>query len=84
MRLIFEEAERCRKGGEKKSVKEEVIDMLRRLPDDITLEDIQYHLYVRQLVEEGIRDVEAGRVIPHEEVVRQMDEWLRPRRLHRS
>jgi len=58
--------------------------MLRRLPEDLTLEDIQYHLYVRQMVEEGIRDVEAGRVIPHKEAVRQMDEWLRSRRLRRS
>lgn len=70
--------------GEKQSVKEAVIAMLRQLPDDITLEDIQYHLYVRQMVEEGIKDVEAGRVIPHEEAVRRMDKWMRSRGLRRS
>ena len=29
-----------------KAVKEEVRSLLKRLPDDCTLEDIQYHLYV--------------------------------------
>lgn len=48
--------------------KSKVLALLDRLPDDCSLDDVLYHLYVVQRVEQGMRDVEAGRVIPHEQV----------------
>ena len=36
-------------------IKEQAIELIRTLPDDCTLEDIQYHLYVRAKVENGIK-----------------------------
>lgn len=59
------------------TVKEEIIQMLQRLPNDCTLEDILYHLHVRQMVEQGIRDVEEGRVHTQEEVERMSAQWLK-------
>ena len=38
------------------------------LPDTASLEDIQYHIYVRQKIAQGLEDVDAGRVVKHEEV----------------
>jgi len=64
-----------------KTVKDEVVEMIQRLPDGCTLEDIQYHLYVRQLVEEGLKDIEEGRTVPHEEAKRRMRKWLKSRGL---
>jgi predicted transcriptional regulator len=52
------------------TAKEEAIQLIRRLPDDTTLEDIQYHLYVQQKVRRGMQDVEEGRVYTQEEVER--------------
>lgn len=57
-------------------VKKSVIEMIERLPDECTLDDIQYHLYVRQKVERGLKDVEQGNVVSHEEAERRMNEWL--------
>jgi len=48
--------------------KETVRDVLDRLPDDCTLDDVLYHLYVIQTVGRGVDDVSAGRTIPHDEV----------------
>ena len=48
--------------------KKRVKQLLDKLPDDCTLEDILYHLYVIQKVEQGLADVKDGRTIPHEEV----------------
>jgi predicted transcriptional regulator len=57
--------------------KQTVRELLDRLPDDCSLEDVQYHLYVIQAVERGRADIEAGRTIPHEEVVRELrKKWL--------
>ena len=63
------------------SVKEDVLQMIQRLPDDCTLEQIQYHLYVREQVGRGLADIEAGRVVSHEEAKRRIAEcstrWIR-------
>jgi predicted transcriptional regulator len=58
------------------SAKQEVMELLKGLPDDSTLEEIQYHLYVRQKVQRGIQDVEEGRVYTQEEVEKRMEKWV--------
>jgi predicted transcriptional regulator len=57
------------------TAKEEVRRILDSLPDDATLEDIQYRIYVRQAIAAGIRDVDEGRVVSQEEVERRMSRW---------
>jgi predicted transcriptional regulator len=58
------------------TAKQEVSDLLKRLPDDCTLEDVQYHLYVLQKIERGLKDAEEGRVYSQEEVEKMMSKWL--------
>jgi predicted transcriptional regulator len=48
--------------------KNAVRKLLDQLPDDCTIEDVLYHLYVLQEVEQGRADVAAGRAVPHAEV----------------
>jgi predicted transcriptional regulator len=51
--------------------------LLDRLPDDCTLDDVQYHLYVVQAVARGDADAKAGRTIPHEQVASELRrKWL--------
>ncbi len=52
-------------------------DILDELPDECSLEDISYHLYVRAHVEAGLADIDAGHVVPHEQVMREAAAWLR-------
>lgn len=56
--------------------KQAVFDLLEKLPDDASYEDIQYHIYVRQKVERGLQDIEEGRVVDQDEVERRMAKWL--------
>ena len=58
------------------TTKQEVSNLLNRLPDDCTLEDVQYHLYVLQKIERGLKDVEEGRIYTQEEVEKKMSKWL--------
>jgi predicted transcriptional regulator len=58
------------------TAKEDVRKMLDRLPDDSSLEDIQYHIYVREKIEHGLQDVQTGRVLTQEEIERRMSKWL--------
>ena len=57
------------------TAKEEVRRILDLLPDDATLEDIQYRIYVRQAIAAGLQDVDQGQVISQEEVERRMARW---------
>ncbi|HUP43700.1 MAG TPA: hypothetical protein VM599_10880 [Thermoanaerobaculia bacterium] len=57
-------------------MKQEVERVLAKLPEDASLEDVQYHLYVLQHIERGRRDIEEGRVLSPEEVERRMARWL--------
>ena len=50
------------------TTKEEAIQLISRLPDEVTWEDIMYQLYVKRKIEEGIRAADEGRTIPHDEV----------------
>jgi predicted transcriptional regulator len=52
--------------------KETVRDLLDRLPDNCTLQDVLYHLYVISEIEEGIRELDEGRRIPHEQVEQEL------------
>ena len=58
------------------TVKEEVGKLLSTLPDNCTLEDVQYHIYVLQKIERGLGDAKDGRVYSEEEVEARMAKWL--------
>ena len=59
------------------TTKDTVRALLDRLPDDCSLDEVQYHLYVVQAVARGQADEEAGRVIPHEQVAEDLRrKWL--------
>lgn len=56
--------------------KEEVRKMLDQIPEDASFEDIQYHIYVREKIERGLRDVREGYVLSQEDVGERMAKWL--------
>ncbi len=58
------------------TAKEEVRKLLDGLPDDSSYEDIQYHIYVREKVERGLKDVEEGRVLTEEEFEHRASKWF--------
>jgi hypothetical protein len=60
------------------NAKDEVMRILELLPEDASLDDIQYHIYVRQKIEHGIEDLEAGRTLSEAEFDRRMAKWLEP------
>jgi len=59
------------------TVKQKACEVISRLPEEVTLEDIQYHLYVLQCIEQGEREIEDGKTLTHEEVESRLTKWLR-------
>ena len=57
-------------------IKESVIRLIESLPENCTLDDIQYHLYVREKVQRGLKAVEDGRIVSTEEAERRFAGWV--------
>jgi hypothetical protein len=58
------------------SAKEEVRRLLDRLPDDVSLEQIQYHIYVLQKVDRALTAADQEEVLCQQEVEARMTKWL--------
>jgi hypothetical protein len=60
------------------TAKQMALEIVGSLPDDCTLKDAAYRLYVRQLVEEAREDFLEGRTFTQEEIEREAAQWLEP------
>jgi hypothetical protein len=59
------------------TAKETVRALLDRLPDECSLDDVLYHLYVVQAAAQGLADSDAGRTLSHEQVALELRrKWL--------
>jgi hypothetical protein len=63
--------------GHMVSIKQEVTELLERLPDDCSIEDIHYHLYVLEKIRRGLEDAELGRILSQADVEHQLSRWRR-------
>ena len=59
------------------TTKQMVMQTVKRLPANASIEDAMEKLLFLAKVERGIRQAEAGRTIPHEDVKERMRKWLR-------
>lgn len=59
------------------TAKEKVIEAVRTLPDDASIEDAMARLLLLAKVEKGLQQADAGELIDHEAVKERMAKWLR-------
>ena len=57
-------------------VKRQVIQMIKKLPEKVSVDDILAELYFRLQVDKGLKELDEGKGIPHEEVEKRMFKWL--------
>ena len=58
------------------TAKAEVMEIVQKMPDEATLEQIVEELNVRFQIEDGLRELDAGQGIPHDEAMRRLSKWL--------
>jgi hypothetical protein len=58
------------------NAKQDVERLLNGLPDDCSIEDVQYHLYVVEKVRLGLEDARANGTLSQEEVEARLSKWL--------
>lgn len=52
--------------------KQTVRELLDRLPDNCSLDEVLYHLYVLQEIQQGRNDAQAGRTLTHQQVAQEL------------
>ena len=57
------------------AVRENVITMIKNMPQDVSIEDIMAELFFRYEVDQGLKQLDEGKGIPHEEVEKRMKKW---------
>ncbi len=60
------------------SAVQDVKDLIDHLPDDASIEDIQYHLYVLEKIRRGQADIRDGKHFSSEEARERLSKWLNP------
>lgn len=59
------------------AAKQQVASMLQNLPEDCSLEDIQYHLYVIEKINHGVARAEVYGAVSQKDAKQQLAKWTR-------
>ena len=59
------------------TVKDEVINIVKSMPDEVTVDDIIAELYFKLQVDAGLSELDKGKGIPHNVVKDRMEKWLK-------
>lgn len=57
--------------------KQQVASMLQSLPEDCSLEDIQYHLYVIEKIKNGVARAETEGAVAQQDAEQRLAKWIR-------
>ena len=60
------------------SIKEQIHRLVDSLPEERErlVEELQYRLYVLEKIENGMRELDQGRGVSHEDAQRELAKWL--------
>ena len=57
------------------TAKQDAIEAIERLPDNVDFDEIVYRLYVLHKIRQGMQDVEPGRGVSSEDLAREIEQW---------
>ena len=57
--------------------KEQIVRIIEKLPDDVTVSDVIAELYFKQQVDTGLKELNDGKGVSHLMVREQLVKWLK-------
>ncbi len=58
------------------ATKEQIIELVRSMPNDVTVDEVIEELYFKLQVDQGLAELDRGESLPHDEVERRLSKWL--------
>jgi len=59
------------------TVKQDVIEMIRGLPDEVDYDEIMAEIYFRQKVDKSLKQIDEGKTISHQEARERVSKWIK-------
>lgn len=59
------------------TVKEQIVKIIEKLPDNVTVSDVIAELYFKQQVDAGLKELDEGAGVSHLMVKEQLAKWLK-------
>ena len=57
------------------SIKEDAMNIITKLPDNVSLDEIMYKLYVLDKIKKGQEDIEKGNYVTSKELRKEIETW---------
>lgn len=57
------------------TAKQEALDAIQRLPDNVDFDEIVYRLHVLNKIQHGIKEIDAGQGIDSEQLKHEIEQW---------
>ena len=73
--VLYSDWEVAQRNDAMNAAKQDALDAISRLPEDVDMDEIMYRLYVLDKVRRGREDVAKGRTITREELQREIEAW---------
>lgn len=54
----------------------EAENLIKKLPDNSTFEDIQYHIYIAEKLKKARQQINEGRIVTQKEAEKRLDKWI--------
>jgi predicted transcriptional regulator len=58
------------------SSKRAALEIIAKMPENASLEEIMYRLFFRERVDRGLAELETGKTLEHDQVRRSVARWL--------
>lgn len=56
--------------------KSQIIELLEKMPSDVAIGDFIAEIYFREKLDSGLKQIENGKTISHEEAKKRLSKWL--------
>ena len=56
-------------------VKQETLNTIGKLPEDVDMDEIMYRLYVIDKIRKGQQAIEDGQTLSHDEMKKEIEKW---------
>ena len=56
-------------------IKQEALNAIGKLPEDVDMDEIMYRLYVVDKIRKGQQAIEDEQTISHEDIKKEIDKW---------
>ena len=57
------------------SAKQDALDAIQQLPDNVAFDEILYRLHVLNKINQGMQELEAGEGISQDDLTREIEQW---------